>query len=137
MTSENTEILEILQGLSEKTYYRIGEVAKLTRMKPHVLRFWESEFNVISPSKSRSKQRLYRKKDIEVILMIKQLLYKEGFTIRGARRRLIELGRLERDRHDPVVAAEPPEPEASLGPRSDLAEIRAELEKMRDLLDAP
>jgi len=121
--SDVPEIREVLQALSEKTYYRIGEVAKITRIKPYVLRFWETEFNVIAPSKSRSKQRMYRKKDIETILLIKHLLYKEGFTIKGARRRLVELGRIERDAGPPQLGSE-------------LGEIRLELEQLRELLTA-
>ena len=58
---------------AEKRYYRIGEVAKLTGVKPHVLRYWESEFRWMAPQKSRSKQRLYRRRDIEMILLIKKL----------------------------------------------------------------
>ncbi len=125
-SSEVPEIREVLQALSEKTYYRIGEVAKITRIKPYVLRFWETEFNVIAPSKSRSKQRMYRKKDIETILLIKHLLYKEGFTIKGARRRLVELGRIERD----------PGRDAAPSAYTDLAEIRMEIEQLRELLSA-
>ena len=75
-----------------KRYYRIGEVAKLTGVKAHVLRYWESEFRWMAPQKSRSQQRLYRKRDIEVIQLIKRLLYEERFTIAGARKRLRELG---------------------------------------------
>ena len=75
-----------------KLYYRIGEVAKLTHVKPHVLRYWETEFRWMAPPKSRSKQRLYRRKDIETILLIKNLLYDERYTIAGARQRLRELG---------------------------------------------
>src|SRR5215510_13848060 len=104
--SDVPEIREVLQALSEKTYYRIGEVAKITRVKPYVLRFWESEFNVISPPKSRSKQRMYRKKDIETILTIKDLLYRQGFTIKGARARLSDIAREERraEAHQAQVA---------------------------------
>jgi DNA-binding transcriptional MerR regulator len=75
-----------------KLYYRIGEVAKITSVKPHVLRYWETEFRWMSPPKSRSKQRLYRRKDIEMILVIKRLLYEERYTIAGARQQLRELG---------------------------------------------
>lgn len=78
---------------SEKLYYRIGEVSRITQIKPYVLRYWESEFSLMSPAKSRSKQRLYRKRDIETILLIKKLLYDERFTIAGAKKRLRELGR--------------------------------------------
>ncbi len=79
-------------GSEGKLYYRIGEVSRITDMKPYVLRYWESEFRWMSPQKSRSKQRLYRKKDIQTILLIKKLLYEERYTIAGARRRLRELG---------------------------------------------
>ena len=79
-------------GSEGKLYYRIGEVSRITDVKPYVLRYWESEFRWMSPQKSRSKQRLYRKKDIQTILLIKKLLYEERYTIAGARRRLRELG---------------------------------------------
>lgn len=75
-----------------KLYYRIGEVAKITDVKPHVLRYWETEFRWMAPPKSRSKQRLYRRKDIEMIVAIKRLLYEERYTIAGARQQLRELG---------------------------------------------
>jgi DNA-binding transcriptional MerR regulator len=77
---------------TEKRYYRIGEVSKLTGVKPYVLRYWESEFRWMAPQKSRSKQRLYRKRDIDMILLIKKLLYDQRFTIAGARKKLRELG---------------------------------------------
>ncbi len=76
----------------EKRYYRIGEVAKLTDVKAYVLRYWESEFRWMAPQKSRSKQRLYRKRDIEMILLIKKLLYEQRFTIAGARKKLRDMG---------------------------------------------
>ena len=83
----------ILDQLPEgKLYYRIGEVAQITDVKPHVLRYWETEFRWMAPPKSRSKQRLYRRKDIEMILAIKRLLYEERYTIAGARQQLKELG---------------------------------------------
>ena len=66
--------------------------SKLTGVKAHVLRYWESEFRWMSPAKSRSQQRLYRQRDIEVILLLKRLLHEERFTIAGARKRLRELG---------------------------------------------
>ncbi len=76
----------------DKRYYRIGEVAKLTGVKPYVLRYWESEFRWMAPQKSRSKQRLYRKRDIDMILLIKKLLYEQRFTIAGARQKLRDMG---------------------------------------------
>lgn len=75
-------------SIPDKLYFKIGEVAELTGVKPHVLRYWESEFKAINPSKSRSNQRLYRKQDIELILQLKDLLYNQGFTIAGARKHL-------------------------------------------------
>ncbi len=79
-------------GGREKRYYRIGEVAKLTGVKPYVLRYWESEFRWMAPQKSRSKQRLYRQRDIEMIQLIKKLLYEQRFTIAGARKKLRDMG---------------------------------------------
>ena len=76
--------------IPDKLYFKIGEVAKFTGIKTHVLRYWESEFKTIRPNKSRSNQRLYRKQDIELILHLKDLLYNQGFTIAGARKKLRE-----------------------------------------------
>ena len=75
-----------------KLYYRIGEVSRITGIKPHVLRYWETEFRWMAPPKSRSKQRLYRRKDIEMVLAIKKLLYDERYTIAGARQVIRERG---------------------------------------------
>ncbi len=76
--------------IPDKLYYKIGEVAKFTGIKTHVLRYWETEFKSIRPNKSRSNQRLYRKQDIDLILYLKDLLYNQGFTIAGARKKLRE-----------------------------------------------
>jgi DNA-binding transcriptional MerR regulator len=76
----------------DKRYYRIGEVSRLTGIKPYVLRYWESEFRFMTPQKSRSKQRLYRQRDIELIQLVKKLLYEQRFTIAGARKKLREMG---------------------------------------------
>ncbi len=76
----------------EKRYYRIGEVSRITGVKPYVLRYWESEFRWMAPQKSKSKQRLYRKRDIDMILLIKKLLHEQRFTIAGARKKLREMG---------------------------------------------
>jgi DNA-binding transcriptional MerR regulator len=75
-----------------KRYYRIGEVSRITGVKAHVLRYWESEFRWMAPAKSRSKQRMYRQRDIQIIQLLKRLLYEERFTIAGARRKLKDLG---------------------------------------------
>jgi DNA-binding transcriptional MerR regulator len=76
------------QSIPDKLYYKIGEVSKITGVKPHVLRYWESEFREIKPYKSRSLQRLYRKKDIELVLRIKKLLHEDLFTISGAKKKI-------------------------------------------------
>jgi len=75
-----------------KSFYRIGEVSRLTDTKPFVLRYWESEFPMLQPVKSPKGHRLYRREDVDTVLRIKRLLYDEGFTIAGARRHLREAG---------------------------------------------
>ena len=70
--------------ISDKLYFKIGEVSEIVGVDPHVLRYWESEFKVIKPQRASSKQRLYRRMDVENILRIKELLYDKGFTIAGA-----------------------------------------------------
>ena len=75
-----------------KSFYRIGEVSRLTDTKPFVLRYWESEFPMLQPVKSPKGHRLYRREDVDTVLRIKRLLYDEGFTIAGARRHLREEG---------------------------------------------
>jgi DNA-binding transcriptional MerR regulator len=111
-----------------KIYYRIGEVSRITGVKPYVLRYWESEFRWMAPAKSRSKQRLYRKRDIEVIQLIKRLLYEERYTIAGARKKLRELG--------VGRALEIPRPDisAETDPQVCLRRIRDELQSIRGML---
>jgi DNA-binding transcriptional MerR regulator len=74
--------------IPDKLYFRIGEVATLCRLPAYVLRFWETEFPQLKPVKSSTGQRMYRKRDVESVLRIKQLLYEQGFTISGARQQL-------------------------------------------------
>jgi DNA-binding transcriptional MerR regulator len=74
--------------IPDKLYFRIGEVATLCHLPAYVLRFWESEFSQLKPVKSSTGQRMYRKRDVESVLHIKQLLYEQGFTISGARQQL-------------------------------------------------
>ena len=101
--------------IPDRTYFRIGEVAKLIGVEPYVLRFWETEFKAMAPPKSRSKQRMYRRRDLETILTIKHLLYAERFTIEGARKRMLELQREAR------------RGEAAAPPREGLAKLRDDL----------
>ncbi len=74
--------------IPDKLYFRIGEVATLCKLPAYVLRFWETEFPQLKPVKSSTGQRMYRRKEVETVLRIKQLLYEEGFTIAGARQQL-------------------------------------------------
>ncbi len=78
-----------MSGVPNKMYFRIGEVSQIAGVEPYVLRYWESEFDQIKPLRS-NKQRLYRKKDVELILTIKRLLHEEGYTIAGAQKKVKE-----------------------------------------------
>jgi DNA-binding transcriptional MerR regulator len=73
-----------------KVYYSISEVAEITGLEPHVLRYWETEFGVLRPMKNRGGNRAYREKDIKLLFLIKKLLYHDRFTIEGARRQLLQ-----------------------------------------------
>jgi DNA-binding transcriptional MerR regulator len=86
MTSTGTAT----QTASEERLYRIGEVSRLSELKPFVLRYWETEFPMLEPVKSPSGHRMYRQEDVDMVFKIKRLLYDEGFTIAGARRHLRE-----------------------------------------------
>lgn len=114
--------------IPDKLYFRIGEVAALTGIKPHVLRYWESEFRTFRPNKSTTRQRLYQRKDIELVLRLKDLLYHQGFTIAGARKALRE--RLVREESAPL--SHPSHPSSPL--HTHLEEIRRDLLSLRDRL---
>ncbi len=86
--SEGSEQSSAMIELPDKTYFKIGEVAKLLEVEPYVLRYWETEFDVLEPEKTKSGQRVYQRSDIELLLQIRSLLYEEMFTIAGARRQL-------------------------------------------------
>ena len=88
--------------LPDKLFFKIGEIARLTQTEPYVLRYWESEFPSLSPMKNKGGQRLYKKKDIETILHIKELLQVEGYTIAGARAKLKEESGRQRREHPPA-----------------------------------
>ena len=112
------------EPIAKKAYYSIGEVCDLTGLKPHVLRYWETQFDVLNPTKNRAGNRVFRPKEIELILLVKHLLYAEKYTIEGARKKLQEMrkeGELEEERQDVL------EPEVLSG-------MKAELEALRDVL---
>jgi DNA-binding transcriptional MerR regulator len=141
--------------IPNKLFFKIGEVCEITDTQPYVLRYWESEFPALAPAKNSSGQRIYRRKDIETVLRIKQLLYEEGFTIAGAKKRLEAeaSGRGttpsslagETAANAAAAAAPPsaPEPPAAAAPvtaaeertRAVLLELRDELREMLTLLD--
>jgi len=108
--------------LPDKLYFRIGEAAAIVGVKPHVLRYWEEEFPVLRPAKSRTQQRLYQRKDLEFLLLVKDLLYVRGFTIAGARKHLRAGGFL------------PDDPAETSDAQLLLQEIHADLRRLRDRL---
>lgn len=115
------------QPISDKLYFRIGEVAEIVGVKPHVLRYWEDEFPSLRPTKSRTQQRLYQRKEIDLLLRLKELLHDRGYTIAGARKFLRAGGHLPQDEAlaDETVL------------KSELVAIRNELRRLRTLLDVP
>jgi DNA-binding transcriptional MerR regulator len=102
-------------SIPEKLFFKIGEVCELAGVQAHVLRYWESEFPMLAPQKNRAGQRVYRKRDVEMALRIKELLYEDQYTIAGAKKRLtneLRGGKLkvvgEEDGHvESTAAAEP------------------------------
>lgn len=86
----------------DKLYFRIGEVARLCHLPAYVLRFWETEFPQLKPVKSSTGQRMYRRRDVQDVLKIRQLLYEEGFTIAGARQQLRAEAQTEKKQQTPL-----------------------------------
>ncbi len=110
----------------EKRYYRIGEVSRITGVKPYVLRYWETEFQWMAPQKSRSKQRLYRQRDIDTIRLVQKLLHEQRYTIAGARKKLREMG-VAKARGEGSLSIETDH-------RARFRKIRTELEAIRQRL---
>ena len=135
--------------IPNKLFFKIGEVCEITDTQPYVLRYWESEFPALAPAKNSSGQRIYRRRDIETVVRIKQLLYDEGFTIAGAKKRLeaeltgrtptpqTEAARTDTPPAAPVSAS--PTPNSAAGDergRAVLVEVREQLREILTLLDA-
>ncbi len=122
-------------SIPDKLYFKIGEVSQLVGVEPYVLRYWESEFPGLSPRKSNTGQRMFRRKDVELLLNIKQLLYEKKFTIEGARKAL-KSGKMEKT--EAVAVAEPevrPVRQEELFPSTNpLPGIREELADILKLL---
>jgi DNA-binding transcriptional MerR regulator len=125
-------------GSPRKAYYKVSEVCQITETQPYVLRFWESEFPQLAPKKSRTGQRLYRQKDVDLVLQIKRLLYQEGFTIAGARKRLGlggGQGALD-DLFEPELPSDEPERLLDPPPRPATVLLSSVTEKLQDILKA-
>jgi len=88
MYKTSTETVKSYLPFPDKLFYKIGEVSKIVGVEPYVLRYWETEFSFLKPRKNKSGQRVYIKKDVELLLAIKKLLYQERYTIEGVRKRL-------------------------------------------------
>jgi DNA-binding transcriptional MerR regulator len=117
-------------GLPPKLYFRIGEVAELVGVEPHVLRYWEREFRAIRPTKSAKGQRVYSRRDVENLMRVRELLYREGFTIAGAKKKLQRAGvepRAERE----------PDPREVAKMRDQLGAIRSDIEAFLEDLGPP
>jgi DNA-binding transcriptional MerR regulator len=111
---------------TDKLYFKIGEVAEIVGVAPHVLRYWETEFTAIKPQKSRTQQRVYRRRDVATLLRIKRLLYVEKFTIAGARKQLREAA---------ASCAMAP-PAAAYVARQSLLRVRAVVDELAALLQS-
>jgi len=112
--------------LPDKLYFKIGEVSRIVGVEPYVLRFWETEFDGLKLSKAPSRHSLYKKKDVELLLEIKRLLYTEGFTIEGARKRLRENKKEERKQLKLAL------PDAAY--KNALAKVKKDLQMLKKLL---
>ncbi len=121
--------------IPDKSYFKIGEVCELTGIKQHVLRYWESEFKIIRPQRASSKQRLYRKVDVENFLIIKRLLKEEGFTIPGAKKFLARMSKKAKQKKEEEIQ-EPPQNLKEQGNQKDFySELKAELQDIKNLLE--
>ena len=107
--------------IPEKAYFRIGEVSKILNVEPYVIRYWETEFKSVKPVRTKSSQRLYRKKDVQELLTIRDLLYLQRFTINGAKKQLTKM-RGES------------EPESKVIDRDKLLLIKQELQQIRNMI---
>ena len=121
-------VRDVKAPLPDKLYFKIGEVASIVGVKPYVLRYWETEFHSIKPQKTRSRQRLYRRQDVELLLRIRNLLYEQRFTIQGARSRLRALG------HDEAAPPTLPPPEVN---RETMRKIKQAVEELIGLVEEP
>ncbi|MEM7447883.1 MAG: MerR family transcriptional regulator [Myxococcota bacterium] len=114
----------------QKKFFRIGEVSEIVGVKPHVLRYWESEFKSLRPLKTRGSHRVYRRDDVDLAMSIRRLLYDEGYTILGAKRRLKELAQ------DGGASAPSPGAAREVALRRELLGLREQLTSLLDTIDS-
>jgi DNA-binding transcriptional MerR regulator len=119
--------------IPDKLYFRIGEVARLCSVAPYVLRFWETEFSQLRPNKSGTGQRLYRRRDVEMALRVKRLLYDEGYTIAGARQAIQAESRSKRGGQSELPL---PQQQAAQRAEGRLHKVRKELREILGILAA-
>ena len=119
--------MDMDEPIAKRAYYSIGDVCDLSGLKPHVLRYWETQFEVLRPTKNRAGNRVYKPKDIELILLVKHLLYEKRFTIDGARQKLKDM----RSKGELKAAGR-----EILGPEF-LQQVKSELQHLKDVLTPP
>ena len=120
------------EPIAKKEYYSIGDLCDLAGLKPHVVRYWETQFDVLHPKKNRAGNRVYRPKEVETVLLVKRLLYEEKFTIEGARRRIKEL---RKDKELDLARSEALSPELITGMRRDLGDLLDVLDLQNETWD--
>jgi DNA-binding transcriptional MerR regulator len=119
--------LVVNEPVAKKVYYSIGDVCELVGLKQHVLRYWETQFDVLKPKKNKGGNRVFRAKDVEIVLLVKHLLYDQKYTIEGARLKLKDMrrsGTIEQERADVLRPAF-------------LRSMKDDLRELRDLLSLP
>ena len=119
--------MDMDEPIAKKAYYSIGEVCDLTGLKAHVLRYWETQFEFLHPTKNRAGNRVFRPKEIELILLVKHLLYEQKFTIDGARQKLLDMRK-----GGEVLAVS-----RDMVDREFLAGMKQELKQVKEVLAAP
>jgi DNA-binding transcriptional MerR regulator len=117
--------LEVTVSRPVQEFFSIGDVCQLTDLKPHVLRYWESQFRFLNPAKNRSGNRVYQRREIELILLVKHLLYTEKYTIEGARQRIEEYRKTGNLKSEARLALQ----------HETVENLRAELKHILDILD--
>ena len=119
--------MDMDEPIAKKAYYSIGEVCDLTGLKPHVLRYWETQFELLHPTKNRAGNRVFRPKEVELILLVKHLLYEKKFTIDGARQRLLDMRK----------GGDIPESGKDAAGRDFLKGMKEDLQLLKEVLAAP